>query len=1388
MYETIRPHKVFEAAQYLVATELYKAENVILCDEWYQAMNDDTMDFVCGDVEDPIEPVHIDADEENIEYSNTNIRVEVESHEDVTDKSNIGADETLIFQKNAVDIFGIRIAPAEGNIPIPLHRDLNAELLSFPTIYAGVPRSFKNGVRVTYTDIAKSEIRRYDRRACRPTKLLYSFKRSFNEKVVNAVQICMRKKIGTRHVTAGALKTPGFVENLCKKDDGYAAFKDLRSSPAYWKEKIKKVLGMIRQLGRATFFITFSAAETKWAELIVMLTKLIDGKEITEDEAADLPFSKVAELVRSDPVTCMIHFGHKYRAPLNTLLTPRGGIFAPYSMKDYFSRLEFQMRGSPHSHGLYWVTDAPVYTENDPESEQECIRFIDQFITCERCEEGKMDKLIGYQLHKHSHTCEKKLKRGQKCRFGFPKPPLPTTMILHPFPSDWNPQEIKNAEELYAKIQEKLNQLGRVYKEDIDFNKFLVELNTDYSSYKMAIRSSIKRPTVFLKRSTNSSFINPYNRKLLEAWEANLDIQFILDIYSCAKYCVGYILKSDGGVSKLLQALDQDVRRGNIAIKDKLKKFASILINGSEISAQEAAAFLLGISNTNCSRSDVFINTAEPEERITFLKSKEELDELGDDSEDICMKGLNDHYSQRPKELENICLAEFASMYNFTASQKKKEKESQAAGDFNLESEIDDDVEDNPNPITDDMIRHDSDTFLGSQANTSLPSTSFISSQVSTPNKGGKAAEKHELLDGSGTVHKRTIRKIIRFRHYGKQADPTNYFREQLMLFVPWRDEKKDLIDIDKLSTALTHQDRLKLNSQPFYFNHDVDDELLQGLLEDADERQLEEEDDQPMVENDEGVEAEDYFNDFNVDDFAPTTSKVERFLPPRLVDENEYLKIIRSLNERQRRFVLNVLHNLKTGKVPFHDFLSGGAGVGKSHVVTAIVQSFMRYCSKFPNVNPDQLCVLVAAPTGKAAFNVFGMTLHCTFRLPPTQSAGGLGDLQSGILNTLRIRLEGVKLFIIDEISMVSVKQLYDIDQRLRQIYETAEPFGGKSFVVVGHLRQLPPIGGSYVFKPPTHIPRGAVVGNHLWELFQLYELTEIMRQRGEWEFCKALNNMAEGIMDEDDIALIKSREVTPQNQPPDTGIRLYKTNAECQKYNSEVHSKLASDGAMSTAHDKIQGSASEADKKRLLEYATTLTAQQSDGLPYQTYLKVGAEYFVGTNVDVQDGLFNGSTGTLKLIEYSTKAQGKPTRAWLDFHNSMVGMHKRASTRPYQVRKNIDEELVAVDRITRNLSKTGRHQGLQIIRTQIPLVPANGTTIAKSQGSTHICSVVAVKCYSDDDEPPRKRSRKNWLSREELYVACSRPTSREGLFIYGEFTPPLTPGPNDPVSIEMCS
>lgn len=88
---------------------------------------------------------------------------------------------------------------------------------------------------------------------------------------------------------------------------------------------------------------------------------------------------------------------------------------------------------------------------------------------------------------------------------------------------------------------------------------------------------------------------------MLEAWRANMDIQFVTNTYACAKYCVGYILKSDGGISKLMKAANREAK-GNADIREKLKSCCKVLLNGTEISAQEGAGFLLGIPNTHSSR------------------------------------------------------------------------------------------------------------------------------------------------------------------------------------------------------------------------------------------------------------------------------------------------------------------------------------------------------------------------------------------------------------------------------------------------------------------------------------------------------------------------------------------------------------------------------------------------------------------------------------------------------------------------------------------------------------------------------------------------------------------------------------------------------------------
>lgn len=164
----------------------------------------------------------------------------------------------------------------------------------------------------------------------------------------------MRKKPGTKKITAKNLKTPGYIESLIQKDEGYAVFKKIRTSPSYWKEKQKVVLGMLRQLGKCVFFVTLSAAETKWTELLIMLMKIVKNKIITEEEAEDLSYEEKSELIRSDPVTCMRHFDFRFRTIIHTLFKPKNGIFAPYKLEDFFCRYEYQIRGSPHVHAIFW--------------------------------------------------------------------------------------------------------------------------------------------------------------------------------------------------------------------------------------------------------------------------------------------------------------------------------------------------------------------------------------------------------------------------------------------------------------------------------------------------------------------------------------------------------------------------------------------------------------------------------------------------------------------------------------------------------------------------------------------------------------------------------------------------------------------------------------------------------------------------------------------------------------------------------------------------------------------------------------------------------------------------------------------------------------------------
>lgn len=164
-----------------------------------------------------------------------------------------------------------------------------------------------------------------------------------------------------------------------------------------------------------------------------------------------------------------------------------------------------------------------------------------------------------------------------------------------------------------------------------------------------------------------------------------------------------------------------------------------------------------------------------------------------------------------------------------------------------------------------------------------------------------------------------------------------------------------------------------------------------------------------------------------------------------------------------------------------------------------------------------------------------------------------------------------------------------------------------------------------------------------------------------------------------------------------------------------------------------------------------------------------------ITTNIDVSDGLFNGATGILKKLEYGKTVKGDlvPSVAWLHFENEIIGCLQRQNSK-YKYRYEnelVSKEWTPIERITRTLSVSYKYAGMELIRNQLPLLAANAMTIAKAQGSSLACVVVSTK---------RK------LTREKMYVACSRATSLAGLFISGNFTPTEKPKDNDPVTLEM--
>ena len=506
---------------------------------------------------------------------------------------------------------------------------------------------------------------------------------------------------------------------------------------------------MIRQLGNPTWFCSFSAAETRWIHLIKILGRLLDNKDYNDDEIKRMTWQKKSELIQKDPVTCARNFEHMVQLLIHDFIKSSNHPIG--EVVDFFYRVEFQQQGSPHIHGLFWIKNAPEYGKD---CEEDIITFVDSYVSC-TANSNELTDLVNLQRHRHSKTCKKK--GHNVCRFNFPLAPMPRTMILEPLSeTDLEEKEADKLKNDLGQIRSLLDSLKA--DETMNFVEYLGKLDLSEKQYLKTIRFSLKHSTLLLKRSPAEIRINCYNPNLPKAWQANMDIQFVLDPYAYAVYILSYITKGQRGMSKLLRKACEEAKEGNKDIVNKVRHIGNKFLNAVEISAQEAVYLVLQMPLRRSSRDFEFINTSGPDERTFLVKSMDKIKDLPDHSVDIESDNVIKRYQRRPRLLEKLSLADFVAWFNC-----KLESHQQKTVKLSIDSTV----------LTDGCL-------LENDFNDN------VDDDLSDKEDNLHEGDKYEMKGGITLVKKQESR-IIRSVRFNKNKDPENYCQEQIMLYTSWR-------------------------------------------------------------------------------------------------------------------------------------------------------------------------------------------------------------------------------------------------------------------------------------------------------------------------------------------------------------------------------------------------------------------------------------------------------------------------------------------------------------------------------------------------------------------------------------------------------------------------
>ena len=187
------------------------------------------------------------------------------------------------------------------------------------------------------------------------------------------------------------------------------------------------------------------------------------------------------------------------------------------------------------------------------------------------------------------------------------------------------------------------------------------ECEVTAEQYDNALGCVEKKVSILFKRKPSEVNIGPYNTVILKLLKANMNLQFVTDVYAMLTYLTSYLCKPEHAMSKLMKKASKEAYGKDI--KGKMLSIGNTFLTKREVSTHEAIKRVLSLPMRHSNIEVLYVPTGLKKNRTRMLKSLSTLEKMHPDDTNVFASNIIDKYEDRLDNLHAMCLADFGSSY-----------------------------------------------------------------------------------------------------------------------------------------------------------------------------------------------------------------------------------------------------------------------------------------------------------------------------------------------------------------------------------------------------------------------------------------------------------------------------------------------------------------------------------------------------------------------------------------------------------------------------------------------------------------------------------------------------------------------------------------------------